>query len=561
MPVLRWTDGMDRATSWTLLVALSGVFAVRLYLAMVYEINWDEFLNLSMVHDYARGTLSEPLQTLFVRGFGWVAAVSQNEVDQVVAARFVMLLCAAITTALIVLTARAFVSLPAALFAGFCFAAFTFGLRQGASFRTDTIATTLATIAIAAVVWRPGRLGWAVVAGAAMGLAGMITIKAIFHAPSVAAICLIGLITGADRGRALSYGVVVALAAVLTFGVAFWLHSVGLPAPSSAFEFLDRTTGKTFAESESVVHRYWPAAILRNLVFAAALAGGLALTISSLSRRENVQRDLTVLALLMPAVSLIYYSEGYPYFFPFVLAPAAVLAGIAVQSVPPGAVGRVIYASILVIAAQGALSTAALVQRSNDWQHRVLATVHQMFPDPVAYIDHPSMVSSFPKTGFFMSAWGLSDYYARGEPLMESALRSDQPKFILANQPMLTFARLDPDRAGQEHQALLQADIEILRANFIPHWGPVAVAGKQLELTGNRLERSFEILIAGPYTLEAEEQVEINGRSLTKGDVIDLAPGTHRITAAAPVNATLRWGRHIHRPKEPAANRPLFTGF
>ena len=43
-------------------------------------------------------------QTLFVRSFGWVAAVSQNEVDQVVAARFVMLLCAAITTALIVLT-------------------------------------------------------------------------------------------------------------------------------------------------------------------------------------------------------------------------------------------------------------------------------------------------------------------------------------------------------------------------------------------------------------------------------------------------------------------------
>ena len=58
-----------------LILLLIGVCMIlRLGLAFSYEANWDEFLNLSMVYDHARGDLQDILQTLFVQvlaGFTW----------------------------------------------------------------------------------------------------------------------------------------------------------------------------------------------------------------------------------------------------------------------------------------------------------------------------------------------------------------------------------------------------------------------------------------------------------------------------------------------------------
>lgn len=553
---------MRQTANAALLAVLTGTLVLRCYLALVYEINWDEFLNLSMVHDFARGTLKEPLQTLFVRGFGWVSRISPNEVDQIIAARLVMLALTTGTVALIVWTARRFMPLHAALFAGLCFAAFSFGLRQGTTFRTDTMATTIVMASIAVLVRRPQSFGWAVAAGAAMGLAGMVTIKAVFHVPAVAGICLARLIPTGGRTRAFGLGVTVATAALLVFAGALLLHRAGLEVPASALSFLDRTTGRTLAESVSVFPRYWPAAVQENLVFTAALLAGTILTLGRLVVGHSWQTQLTVLSLLLPAASFAYYSESYPYFFPFVLAPASVLAGVALGALPAGAGQRVALAAALLICVQTILTGSKLAERDNHWQRQVLDVVHRMFPRPVAYIDHPSMVSSFPKVGFFMSGWGLADYYARGAPALPRPLiRDHQPRFILANQPMLSFQRLDPTRAGPRHGALLPADIEMLRGNFIPHWGPIAIAGKRIDLTDERRDRTFEIVIGGPHTVEAGGPVTIDGKIANPAEVVTLDPGPHTIESASPEVVTLRWGDNIYRPSEPAPEAPLFTGF
>lgn len=551
---------MADTTNRALLAGLIGCLLLRVYLAAVYEINWDEFLNLSMVYEFKRGTLVEPLQTLFVRGFGWLDAISVNEVDQLVTARMAMVAMVAVTTALIIWTARHFMPLHAALFAGLCFAAFSFGLRQGATFRTDTMATPLIMAAIAIVVRRPASLGWAVLAGAAMGLAGMVTIKSIFHAPVIAAICLLGLAASAGRIRAFTYGCVVAASAVAVFACLFLLHREGLGTPSSAAAFLDRTTGKTFADAPSVLDRFWRAAIERNIVFAAALAIGFALILVRLIKGQYRLEHATLLALTLPLASFAYYSETYPYFFPFVLAPVAVIAGLALTAFPVATGRKLALFCFLGIGVQTILNASSLIQRDNSWQHQVLDVVHRMYPEPVAYIDHASMASSFPKTGFFMSAWGLSDYYARAEPVLRDVIDRDQPQFVLINQPILSFARLDPARAGPENGALLEADIRAVRENYIPHWGPIAVAGKEIVLTSDVLRQDFQIVIPGPYTVETTASVVLNGETVKPGQTVRLSKGQHSISAPTPLTVTLRSGDELFRPQQPA-DRPLFTGF
>lgn len=542
------------------MAGLIGCLLLRLYLAAVYEINWDEFLNLSMVYEFERGTLTEPLQTLFVRAFGWLGAVSVNEVEQLIAARMAMVVMVAATTALIIWTALRFMPLHAALFAGLCFAAFSFGLRQGATFRTDTMATPLIMAAIAIVVRRPGSLWWAALAGAAMGLAGMVTIKAIFHAPTVAVICLLGLTIATGRARAFTYGCVVAGSALAVFAAAYLLHRAGLEAASSAMDFLDRTTGKTLADTPSVLDRYWQAAVRRNLVFACALAIGLALIFARLIRGHHRRDNAVLLALALPMASFGYYSETYPYFFPFVLAPVSVIAGLALTAFPAMAGRWLALAGLAIIGVQTVLSATSLAKRDNGWQRQVLDVVHRMYPAPVAYTDHASMVSSFRKTGLFLSAWGLSDYYARAEPVLRDAINRDRPRFVLINQPMLSFERLDPTRAGRENNALLAADIRALRENYIPHWGPIAVAGKTIELSPDALRHDFQIVIPGPYTIEAPTQIVLDGKPVEPDSVVHLKPGPHSLSAGAAITVTLRSGERLYRPTQ-ASGGALFTGF
>src|SRR5687768_1700790 len=98
LSVLRAPDTRNQVLRFLLLgMGLLLVF-VRLHLAVRFEINWDEFLNLSMVYEHAAGSLQQILQTVFIYLFTWVSAVSSNEVDQVIAARFLVLAFAALTS-------------------------------------------------------------------------------------------------------------------------------------------------------------------------------------------------------------------------------------------------------------------------------------------------------------------------------------------------------------------------------------------------------------------------------------------------------------------------------
>jgi len=139
-----------------LIAAIGLCLALQASLALVMEINWDEFFYLSNLYSYQHGELAKPLQSFHIHLLGWLTSLPGNEIDQIVAGRFVMLLCEAGTCALIYLLARRFASRTAALAAALAFVSASFTIIHGASFRADLgraapVVTVVLALAVAVV--------------------------------------------------------------------------------------------------------------------------------------------------------------------------------------------------------------------------------------------------------------------------------------------------------------------------------------------------------------------------------------------------------------------------
>src|SRR5690606_33563033 len=133
-------------------------------------------------------------------------------------------------------------------------------------------------------------------------------------------------------------------------------------------------------------------------------------------------------------------------------------------------------------------------------QHHMLALIHSLFPEPVPYIDHTSMVSSYPKQGIFMSRWGMTDYRRDGTPIMETIIAHKSPHFLLATRPLLDVEKIKPDRSEKSPYGLLAADIRSLQSNYLRYWG-------QLYLPGFRVvgDSAMMVHIAGRYRVDADD--------------------------------------------------------
>ena len=135
---------------------LVAAVAVRLHVIARFNINWDEFGYLAHVHDYLRGYLEQEVQTFHVHFFTWLPQVGPNEVDQVIAARAVMLVLQLVTAGLLYRIARRFTNAPAALFAVAAYLSVSFVIRDGASFRRDPIAVCAVLAAFDLLLSRSG---------------------------------------------------------------------------------------------------------------------------------------------------------------------------------------------------------------------------------------------------------------------------------------------------------------------------------------------------------------------------------------------------------------------
>lgn len=120
--------------------------------------------------------------------------------------------------------------------------------------------------------------------------------------------------------------------------------------------------------------------------------------------------------------------------------------------------------------------------------------------------------------------------------------------FLLANFFMLDLHSNEAPRSAAG-QALLEADWKALKSYFVHHWGQVWIAGKQFKLGPAAEPQHFEIIAPGPYTVESDTDIYIDGALYRNGDVVRLEEGPHTVgTGGVATTIRLRWGDHLYRP-------------
>lgn len=549
------------STETVLAGAILFCVALQLHLAFTKSINWDEFRFYADLHKHARGELSDSLQTFHVHLFGWLLRLPLSEVDQIIAGRLAMLAIEGGTVALIYRCARHFMPNPAALLSVLAYLSFSFVVEHGASFRFDPPSIALLMAAAALLLEPRLRRRSMIIAGLAVAAAGLITIKSAFMLPTLGALALARLAAAPHRRHALARLALMAATAAGTFAILYAVHKASLSAAEldAAGGLVAHSAGQTLGHGAllprgSTVAR----AVIENPLVVLLLAAGLWRTACAAMRRRGAERTraLMLLAFALPLLTPLVYGNAYAYYYAWMLAPAVVLAGAT-------PLGRDRQFSL--VAALLALS--AIAHRGSEdggrleRQRETMAAVHALFPRPVAYIDRASMVGSFRKVGPFMSRWGMTSYRAAGQPLMRDLLARHTPPLLITNSPILLAALGQPAAPERNKPPLLAADAAVLRANYIPHWGPLWVAGKRLVASGE--VAAFEVLIGGRYRIETDRPVMIDGVAHLPGAVVTLMQGPHRISSTdGRQTVVLRWASLRPGPASAPPSGDLFpAGF
>jgi hypothetical protein len=530
---------------------------------LIYRINigWDEFHFLSKVYDYHRGELTDALQTFHVHLFGWIPALGGNEVDQVIAGRAVyyVLLLGSCTS--IYLISRRFLSRSGALFAVVLYLSYAEVIGYGTTFRYDGLSVFLLLAALALAVRLPAAAASIAAAAALAAVALMVTIKSLFYFPTLVLVLLIGTADTTWRSNA-ARTAAFATGSAGIFAILYLLHNAVLPRATvgDSVAFLQRV-GPTGIYLNALFPQfgYWFRSMAVNVWTWAYFGAGVAGLLFAARRNEStVRQTVTALALLIPLASLAVYRNAFPYYFVFIMPVAVVVAAVPFDAMVRGGRRERILAVVmlLVVLAGYGVHYRDHTQDEIRAQRQLIEAVHKVFPEPVPYVDPTSLIASFPKVGFFMSTWGVQHYHLEGEPIFRDLLLERKPLFVLANDPIW----MKPTGRENPVGGLFPEDLEVLRTNYIHHWGRMYVAGKELAITDSNWAQT-RILIPGPYTIEAEEPIVLDDAVLESGDVLTLGQGVVRVRSSnRDQTVRLRWAG-LHRPSEQPIDEPIIRGF
>ena len=530
-------------------------FALALQFELVFSrpVNWDEFYHLTEAHAFHQGRLTEALQVFYARAFFWLPMLPLDAVDQIRVARLFMLGFELATLCAIYAICRHFAGrLPAAL-ATMAYLTGGYIFQHGFSYRADPIAAAF----LMGSLWLmlKSRLdAKAIFAAAFLGaLALLTTIKIIFYAPAFAAIAwLRWREAGQPRDMLLRLAVLAIATAVLgaVFVGATVLSLPDLSQSTGGSAAKTVTTSGMMMFSEGWFPR-WPyilgAIAMAPFLAVLLLSAPMAIVRIPLSKRYRI----VVAALMLPLASIVFYRNSFPYFYVFILPPVMVGVALVIRHVTETLSVKVVLAAFLMNALIVSLTTPRSVLPV---QKEVLAAVHEVFPQPVAYFDFPGMIVDYPKANFFMTTWGVRKYWAGHEESFVDAMARETVPLLLLNQELFDRNQMGAEPAWE----LAAADAQALREGFIPHWGPLWVAGRSFSAGSGT--QDFRIYTPGQYTIEGAA-ARIDGVLLTPGSVIELSRGVYRFEPVAEAETRLRWGTHLQRPVKQFSGGALFKDF
>ena len=187
MLTFKSNESCERPFENALLVGtILSILCVQAVFIANLNINWDEFLYLSLIFEYSNGTLSKSLQTFYVHFLTWITNLDWDEVQLILLSRTLMLCCELLTLGFIFLISRKFVSVKFALIGVVSYLASGYVLIHGISFRSDPIITALLMASIYLLMDRSNYLWRCMAASITVALAIVISIKSVFYIPPLA---------------------------------------------------------------------------------------------------------------------------------------------------------------------------------------------------------------------------------------------------------------------------------------------------------------------------------------------------------------------------------------
>lgn len=552
----------------------------KVFLILQSPINQDEFFYLSRVHDYMNTRLTDPFQNFHVYFFQWVNAVSTNEVSQIKACRMVMFLFFSGTCLFIYLIGKKFADTPGALFSVLCYLCFIFTMVNGAGFRSDTISTFLFLFSLYLFLVRGSSFFFQAISGLTMAVSVLITIKSAIYLIVFALLFAAKLIFTRQYKKTLSLGSVFLIAFLLGSVLFYKVHLLSISPPQAAVSVVPATASQIKTFSHTAGNAYSAFVSFENFfprlgVFKLSLHldwliwlclfMGVLINIYAFFKKPCSFENIALFVLLVPLLSVLFYRNAFPYYYLFITPTATIFCGFAIWKVTERTNNAFSMIFITIISGlifynSFIISHGVFAQNIVKSQEQTIDAIHQMFPEPVPYIDSCSMVASFPKAGFFMSSAGMRGYLKRENPVMLQLLEEKQPLFLLADAPHLNLNSETPP-LSDTGLTLLQEDWNALRSNYIHHWGGIWVIGKLFKFSLNPEEQTFKILVPGLYSISSTKGVLINDHRVHHNDTIYLNKGCHTIKALGPdTSVTLKIGINLFKPEKKPIHEKLFSG-
>lgn len=526
-------------------------------------INQDEYFYLSKIFDYQRGSLSEPFQTFHVHFFGWITLIKADEIKLLFIIRNLMFVLFLSSCIFIYFIGNKFINRTGCFFAILCYFSLSYTIFHGASFRSDTISTFLFLLALLFIL-RDNSFISVFIAGIALSLSFLITIKSIFYI--ITAFIVLYLYEN-EKTRRLKKTILLTSITLLGSFSFYFLHTIliNYNKAGGGGTFIKSSATKVF--NNPIFPQFWAlklSFIYDQIIWLLFFYGLLVIW-----KRNYLGMNKLLLAFVLPITTIVFYRNSFPYYYVFIFAPSILICGVVAhdlaedsnlsKSLRPLLTSLAIY--FLVYAHFIVFYSAATITRTIDSQKTFITHIHKMFPNPVPYIDGCSMISSFPKMGFFMSSWGMGDYLRNNVPIMKGIVIEHQPKLLIANVPALDISKERLDVVDESNYSLLEEDWHFLKDNFIKHWGPLYIPGKRIQLEISQNSKVIELFISGYYLIESGSEIQINELECKDGDILFLEKGYHEFYSnTVPTTITIKINVPVVNFHDEPIDGNLFVG-
>ena len=525
------------------------VIALQFPLIWQRSIHWDEFFHFSQVHQFANGTLAQPIQTLKARLFMWVLDMSGSSIDHIVTIRFAMFAFELVAALAIAGVAARFTDWTTGIIAAAAYIGGGFVFQHGFSYRADPMAAGLLMVALWLLLCTRMRAYQLLICGFLIGLATMVTIKAILFAPAFIGIAWLRWNEEQRSIEWVARMIALGVAAVCTFAIVYLWHSQGLvDQTGNAGRGLIQSSANKMFGIMSVPYLLFA---LKQTLLAPALSAILVLFPGELLRSRFLLHERIALGgLFAPLLTLFFYHNTAPYYYTFMLPPVVAASAIVIASFRKK-FGTLIVAGLFAFSALMLWSKETSEPIRN--QKLLTAVANEMFPEGVSYLDFCAFLGEFSKANAFMTPWGIELYKAGKYASILDTLNSKIVPLVMENDPMFTRL-LATDAPVPE---FLPQDAAAMRKTYIRLWGPYWIAGK--EISSSSENEKFVVHVPGPYTVHGAG-ISIDGRSYARNGIVILNRGVY-LVGATDGAAKLVWGRHIKPPVDPAPTTPFWTPF